>query len=120
MLCAMGDSHPVKSSRLAAVERRWPYVLVAVAFGVVKAEGITEMVRHRTGVLVVLALVAVGSLLRVRPVALAAAGGALIAVAIDPASLLVVIGLAVAGSVVIVIALLGLATLLRWQRPRRR
>ena len=61
-----------------------------------------------------LGIAALGELVRVKPVALALIMGVLVAVAIDPASLIVGIALAVVGGLLVLVALLGMATVLRW------
>ena len=92
---------------------RWPWLIVAIAVGAFKARGVTEVIHYRAGVIAVLALVLVGSVLRPRPVFIAAATAALLAFALAPHPAGVGIALGVGAFVVLMVLFFAIATLLQ-------
>ncbi|MBV8948471.1 MAG: hypothetical protein JO286_17175 [Solirubrobacterales bacterium] len=91
---------------------RWPWLILAIAAGAVKARGIEEVTHHRPEVIAALALVLVASLLRPRPVLMAAAAAGLLAFALAPHPAGVGIAVGVGAFVVLMLVFFAIATML--------
>jgi hypothetical protein len=104
-------SHPASPAQRPK-ERRWPWVIVIAAGAAVKGAALASALHHRTSWLVLLSLLAFVSLMRARPLALALFGGALLAFAIDPHSVLVGLAVGVAACFVLIVLFAALGTAL--------
>jgi hypothetical protein len=100
--------------------RRWPWVIAAFAVAIVKGEGYASLIHHRGGLIVLLAVALGFSLLRPKPLLIAAFGAALVAFALapHPAGLGVALGF---GAFVLLIGLFfAIATVLHARQPGSR
>jgi hypothetical protein len=93
-------------------DRRWPWVIVIVAAAAAKGAVIANVFHHRSGAIVVLAVLAAVSLLRGRPLWLAMFGGPLLAVALHPHPLLLGIAVGVGAFFVLIVLFAALGTAL--------
>jgi hypothetical protein len=102
-------SEPLEQPRS---RRRWPWFIGGAVLLAGKSEGIALAIDHRSTLIVFLALVLAGAVLRPKPVVIAAAVAPLLALGLDPHSLLAGAAVGVSAFVLLMVLFVGIATVL--------
>jgi hypothetical protein len=111
--------HPANEPRdRSPSRRRLPWFIGAVVLLLAKSESIGWAIHHRSTLIVVLALALVGAVVRPRPVVIAATVAPLLALALDPHSLLAGVAVGVGGFVLLMVLFVGIATVLHARQAR--
>jgi hypothetical protein len=87
-------------------------VIAGLALALVKADGLAVALGHRSTLFVFLGLALVGALLRPRPVIVAVTVAPLLALVLEPHSLLAGVALGVGAFVLLMVLFVGIATVL--------
>jgi hypothetical protein len=99
---------------------QWPWLIVLVGLGALKGKAVTELFHYRTALTVVLAVGLASSLLRGSPVAMAVLGAPLLAVVLDPHSVVLGIAVGVGAFVLLLSVFAAIGTLLGVVQDRDR
>ena len=113
-LARVDSSSPITRARGA----RWPWLVGAVAVGAFKAEGYASLTHHRAGLIVVLAIGLALSVLRPKPVAIAAFAAALLAFGLAPHPLGLGVALGFGAFAVLMVLFFAISTALHLRQRR--
>jgi hypothetical protein len=107
-------AHPAgeKPERTRRERARWPWFIGGALLALGKAQGFAAVFDHRSGLIVVLALMLVGSVLRPRPALVAATVAALLALALDLHPLVAGVALGLGAFLLLMVLFVGIATVL--------
>lgn len=112
-------SHPANEPvDRSASRRRLPWFIGAVVLLLANSESIGWAIDHRSTLIVALALALVGAVVRPRPVVIAATAAPLLALALDPHSLLAGVAVGVGAFVLLMALFVGIATVLHARQAR--
>jgi hypothetical protein len=92
---------------------RWPWSIVGAALVVVKANGLAFVLHHRVAVIPVLAVGIALSVLRLRPIGLAASGATLLAVALAPRPAALAVAIGVGAYVLLIVLFIAIGAALQ-------
>jgi len=108
-------SEPPDGSRS---RRRLPLLIGGVVLALVKVDGLAVALDHRSTLFAFLALALVGAVLRPRPVVIAATVAPLLALVLDPHSLLAGVAIGFGAFVLLMVLFVGIATALHARQAR--
>jgi hypothetical protein len=101
-----------KTARSRGRNRRWPAVIGGLVLAALKSEALFRLVLNRGGLVVVVALLLAGSLLRARPIGIAVAIPVLVALVVGAHSLGLGLGLGFGGFVLLMALFFAISTVL--------